>query len=279
MGDEPGGPPHLRAALVCSVALGLACAAGESPPGATARDGQWVWSVADSALFAAAGPAATPGVWVATIRPSPAGDSLQQSLALPPTVGGGAPIAAVIRFDAALHSWWGEQSDATTARLLDQRISALLALLDRSGVAVAEVQLDYDCPVRLLSRWSRVLHRLRRSSLAGREVWVTSLVAHQRDPRFGARLRGAADGQIVQLFDTGDRATDAQLAELERLVPRQRLPFRIGLGAFERRLPSGRTTDHTVWFGAVRRFRTWPGYRGLWVFPAGQPWRRRLGAA
>jgi len=261
-----------RALLPLLSVLLVSCRGGGAPAHATFRDGQWVWSAADSALLAASvrgGASLTAGVWVSTVRPAVPGDSLAQTLALPPSAAGLAPIAAV-----AFHAWWADHSDRVTADQLDRRLRTLLDLLSRSGATVTEVQLDYDCPVRLLPRWARVLHRLRHSSLEGREVWITSLLAHQRDPAFGRRLRGAVDGQILQLFDTGDRAAGARLDDLERRLVRQGLPFRVGLGAFERRLPGGGLTDHVAWFGAVRELRTWPGFRGLWVFPAGRPYQR-----
>jgi len=260
--------------MVLTLCLLAGCAGGEASPHASHRDGQWVWTAADSVL-AAGHPRITPGVWVATIRaPAPA-ESLTQRLALPPTAAAGRPIAAVVRVDPSVHAWWAGHTDGEAARQFDDRLRALMQLLDRSGARVLEVQLDYDCPVRLLPRWARVLHRLRGSALRGREVWITSLVVHQRSRRFGASVRGAVDGQIVQLFDTGDPSSGPALEELERLVPGQGLPFRIGLASYERRLPGG-TTEHTAWFGALGRFRALRGYRGLWIFPAGHAYDRLL---
>ncbi|NOT06665.1 MAG: DUF3142 domain-containing protein [Gemmatimonadales bacterium] len=269
---------RLAGAIVAIVIQLTACRLETPSIGASHRDGQWIWSAADSSLFAEreAGDSVLGGVWVATIRPGPTGDSLQQTLALPPSTGGAGPIAAVVRIDAATHPWWAGRSDADAARQFDRRLAALLRHVDATGIHVAEIQLDYDCPMRLLPRWASVLRHLRESALAGRELWITSLVAHQRDPDFGRRLRGVVAGQIVQLFDTGNRAGTEALSELETLTARQGLPFRIGLGAFERRLPDGRSTGHLLWFDAVGRFRSWQGFRGLWVFPAGQPYTRPL---
>jgi hypothetical protein len=85
------------------------------------------------------------------------------------------------------------------------------------------------------------------------------------------------DGQIIQLFDTGDRPSATALATLGRLASRQGIPFRIGLGAFERRHRDGSTTDQTGWFDAISTFRRWPGYHGLWIFPAGNRYQPLIG--
>jgi hypothetical protein len=260
-------------------ALALGCGPVANVP-EPRQDGQWVWSSADSVVLASQRTPRfnpMPGVWVATIWAPPGGDSLRQTLALPPTTGGLGPVAAVVRFEPSLHAWWAGRRDADVADEIDRRLKALMELLDRSGVPIAEIQLDYDCPVRRLANWARVLRHLHRSSLAGRSVWMTSLVAHQRDPDFGRRMRGAVDGQIVQLFDTGEEPSADRLAELARLVPRQALPFRIGLGAFNRKSRAGITTQQTDWFRSVAEFERWPGFQGLWVFPAGFEYRRLIG--
>jgi hypothetical protein len=50
------------------------------------------------------------------------------------------------------------------------------------------------------------------------------------------------------------------------------MPFRLGVGAFERQLANGRTTDHRAWFGATHVMIESPWYRGVWVFPGGTSW-------
>jgi hypothetical protein len=134
------------------------------------------------------------------------------------------------------------------------------------------VQLDYDCPERLLPRWAAVVRTLSRDALSGRTVWLTSLVAHVRHRNYGDLFRDNVAGHIVQVFDTGDRMSVPYARQLERLVTRHRMPFRLGLGAFERRLANGATTHHRAWFAAVRIVNGSPWFRGVWVFPGGSQW-------
>jgi hypothetical protein len=150
--------------------------------------------------------------------------------------------------------------------------SAVQVLRSRvSNVTVRVVQLDYDAPQRALAAWARSIRFMRSRSLAGDSVWVTSLIAHMREREYGSLFRNVVDGHVLQVFDTGEDATAVQIAEALRLTARAALPFRIGLGAFERQTRAG-PTNHRAWFAAVTQFAALRGYGGIWVFPAGQRW-------
>lgn len=237
------------------------------------RDGQWVWSPADTIPLRQAertGPVLA-GVWVATVE-ADSTDTLHGRLALSPTIARADSVAIVIRFESSLNAWWGRVDDQRAAAAIGERLAAVLAIVDRGRVVVAEVQLDYDCPNRLLSRYATVLTRLKGTVLATRRIWVTSLVTHVRDPEYLGRLDGVVEGHILQLFDTGDPATSTLRDELVARLDRSSVPFRIGVGAFERLTVDG-PTDHRRWFDALPAFRGLVGYRGRWVFPAGRTYR------
>jgi hypothetical protein len=68
----------------------------------------------------------------------------------------------------------------------------------------------------------------------------------------------------------------AYASQLERMTSRQRMPFRLGVAAFERRFPDGRTTNHKAWFAATRVMSSSEWYRGVWIFPAGASWTQLL---
>ena len=275
-----------------SAARVLACCAlaacGDPPPPAPAAGppltGQWIWGDADLARWRearTARPALRPGLWVSTVRWD--GAAFQQRLARNPAELAGAPAAVVVRFEESVHRAWAALPDSAVARAVDERLRRLLPLVARAGGRVAEVQLDYDCPVRRLPRWAAVVRALTDpgGALAGREVWVTSLVAHVARPEYGPLFRAAVRGHIVQLFDTGDEPSAAAADRLAAALARARLPFRVGLGAFERvRRPGGTaadgTTDHRGWFAALPALAAVPGYQGVWIFPGGQPWRAYL---
>ena len=274
----------MRPALASAAVLALlSCGAPNGPNApnisvtrAERADGQWVWSAADAARFAEARraePALVPGVWVATVAFD--GDSVTQRLALSPAVARGAPVAAVVRFDDAFHRAWDAMDDRALAAALGARLGGLLAVLDASGARVTEVQLDYDCPERRLARWAAVVRALGRGSLAGRPLWITSLPAHVRHADYGTLFRGAVAGHVVQVFDTGDRFDGAALGTLAESLDARALPFRLGVGAFERATRRGPTvarTSHRAWFAAAPRLARSRWYRGTWVFPAGERW-------
>lgn len=276
------GPPCLaRLVLVATAACALAGCAARPEPGPI-RDGQWIWSPADQRVFLAARqvyPDLRPGLWVSTIRFDAGTGRLLQRLALPPTLVSGTPLSAVVRLDESTHLAWSRLDDATIERSLTAHVADLLEHLARSGARVAEVQLDYDCPTRQLARWAAVVRALKAGPLRGQEVWITSLLAHLRQPEYGDLFRGVVAGHILQVFDTGHEATPALVSEAIRLLDRQRLPFRLGVGAFERVLDAAATTDHRAWFAVAGMLSRLPGYRGLWVFPAGRQWTYLRGLA
>jgi hypothetical protein len=264
------------------LALGLsavACAdAGVARQTGHSEVGQWIWSARDSALFADASrtiDSIVPTVWIGSIGASRNRSSLVR-LALSPRIAGTGRVATVIRFDDDFTRLWSNQSDSAVAASVSSAVKAILSVAMSAGVTITEVQLDYDCPERLLPRWANVVRVLSRDALSGRTVWLTSLVAHVRHPDYGDLFRGNVAGHIVQVFDTGDRMSVANARQLERMVSRHRLPFRLGVGAFERQLANGTTTDHRAWFTAARVMAGSEWFRGVWVFPGGSPWASML---
>lgn len=271
------------ARVLAVVGLGVACA---SPPaGRTLPVGQWVWSQADAPLVSAlrtTRPGAVAGVHVATVRWDPGAGALAVDLSLSPAVVEG-PVALVIRLDDSVHRAW--DADPALGDDLDAAIGRVVSMARRAAPGWVEVQLDYDVPVRRLAEWARVLARLRRAelegagpgALAGERLWVTSLVAHVREPSYGATMRGVVDGHVLQVFDTGAGPADA--AEVARLAALAGLPYRLGVGAFERTGVSGApATSHRAWFDAADVACAAPLCEALWVFPAGRGYVEALGA-
>jgi hypothetical protein len=218
-----------------------------------------------------------PTVWIGTITASRNG-MVESRLALSPRVAGRPAAAVVIRFDDAFTSAWTARADSAVAEDVGRALGRIVAAATSAGVRITEVQLDYDCPDRLLARWSIVVDRLTRDVLAGQVVWLTSLVTHVRHRDYGDLFRAHVAGHILQVFDTGDRMSLSYARQIERLAERQRMPFRLGIGSFERRLPNGRMTDHRAWFGAEGVMRQSQWYRGVWVFPGGRAWTQLLDA-
>lgn len=265
-----------------TVAFGaLLLLASCTQPDATRRSGQWIWTAADATVLErarAARPEFVAGVWVASITYDTLAKAPTLRLALPPRTAGRDSVAVVVRFEQSFDAAWRSGDDARLTAQLDARFAALRRMLDAQPVIVQEMQLDYDVPVRLLPRWSAVLRTLVHGPLADREIWVTSLVAHLRDARFGRLLRGVVAGHMLQVFDTGEPADPRRMREVVRLLDRTDLPFRLGVGAFERQLGPGRRTLHRAWFRLIPELQQHRRWRGVWIFPAGMPWTSLLGA-
>ncbi|MFN8644014.1 MAG: hypothetical protein U0802_21035 [Candidatus Binatia bacterium] len=251
-------------------------------PGAAAgerRSGQWVWCAADRDSFAAAlrqRADLLPAVWVGTIGWRDGAIALR--LAHPPTFAASPNgVALVVRFDDSVDALWRGGEPARAADQLAAKLAWLLAESARLGVQPAEIQLDYDCPVRVLADWAALVRRLVAGPLAGREVWLTSLPAHLAEPRYGDWFRPLVAGHILQLFDNGAGFGPAQAEQTATRLAAAQLPFRLGLGAFERRRRSADAaslplTAHGAWRAALPRLTSTPWFRGVWVFPAGMRW-------
>jgi hypothetical protein len=237
------------------------------------RIGQWIWSRVDERIFKESReslPDLVPSLWVSTIEASDG--ALVQKLALTPALGKSIrSMGIVVRIDDNVHALWKTLPAEKIGTDIDGRLHRLMELLAAAHVHVDEVQLDYDCPVSRLTEWAEVLRLITARSLRGKAVWITSLPSHLDDPAYGARFRGATAGHILQLFDTGVSCNQDTLNRLSDRLRKQAMPFRIGLGAFERRR-SGRLTDHELWFSAVPSFAALPGYQGVWIFPGGKKW-------
>lgn len=235
--------------------------------------GQWIWSRSDERVFLEARealPDLVPGIWVATITASHG--AISQRLGCSPVIGKPIPpVAIVVRIDDSLHHLWTTRAADQIAVDIDARLHKLMRLLAAAEVRIGEVQLDYDCPEKRLRAWARVVRIVSLGSLQGRPVWITSLPVHLKNPNYSMWFRGAVKGHILQLFDTEVSCNEETLRRLSGQLSRQGVPFRIGLGAFERR-GFGKRTDHQSWFSALPSFAAIPGYRGVWIFPGGKKW-------
>jgi hypothetical protein len=251
----------------------VACASEAPRSLAAPAIGQWIWTRADLSRYAESAPLAPglqAGVYIGSIHCDSTTGTLLANAGLSPAAAGTAAFASVIRFEAGLDNCRSAHDTAMTFNVsLD---SVVHVLRSRGGsVPVREVQLDYDAPQRALGAWAASVKFLGTHALATDSVWVTSLIAHLREPDYGDMFRGVVRGHVLQVFDTGEAAGAAQVDEAIRLAARARMPFRVGLGAFERDTRNGRT-DHRAWFATVPRFAAVNGYRGIWIFPAGLRW-------
>lgn len=223
--------------------------------------GQWVWTRTDAELLSEQ---TTAGIFVGTVEAS---RGLRWRRGLSPSL----PLvsserAAVIRFDDSLHGHWDEPNFEAD---LTRQLEGIVGELDH----VEEVQLDYDAPSRRIPRWGALVRRWSKGPLAGHAVWVTSIPAHLTDPwAYRRAFEGAVHGHILQVFDTGLSCTPEHVERLSRQAATAALPYRVGVGAFER----GEHTDHGCWFRQWRHLGHDPAFDGLWVFPAGHAYRHLI---
>lgn len=262
--------PRLLGILLGTIFWALSAPGAE---GAPAAYGQWIWSPQDARIFDETSeriPGLIPSPWLATFGYSDG--RIAMKLALSPGLAPRGPIAAVLRFDESFHRAWEGMTAAELAAQLEAKLAELSLRIAGAGGEVREWQLDYDCPRRRLPDWSETLKRLAAGALKDRPLWITSLVSHLADPEFGRRLQGTVAGHILQVFDTGESPERHPPDLLSARLTAQNLPFRLGLGAFERSGPVRPVTEHRAWFAALPAFSNNPWYRGLWVFPGGRRW-------
>ncbi|MCC7054896.1 MAG: hypothetical protein IT355_16610 [Gemmatimonadaceae bacterium] len=263
---------HLMSSLPVLAAL-AGCRATPGAPAAAPQLGQWIWTRGDVDRFAeSAGvrPGLEAGIYIGSVGCDARTMRLVPRAGLAATATHTADVTVVIRFEDGLDQC---RTPADGAHRFDLALdSAVQVLRARAGGAtVRAVQLDHDVPQRALAAWARSVSYLHAHALAADDVWVTSLIAHLREPTYGDLFRDVVAGHVLQVFDTGEPATARQVDEAVALAQRARMPFRLGLGAFERRTRRG-LTDHRAWFATVPQFAALEGYRGVWVFPAGQRW-------
>lgn len=267
----------VRRSPLLAIAVVTAVACTRAPAPATVRApsavGQWVWTRTDLARFtesAAARPGLEAAVFVGSIACDRSTHRLSAHARLALSDIADAHATPVIRFEDGLDAC--RIVGDTAQRFRASLDSAVRILRARGGASAARtVQLDYDVPTRALRAWAASVRDLRAGALRGDTVWVTSIVAQLREPDYGDLFRDVADGHVLQVFDTGEDASAERVAEAVRLATRARMPFRLGLGAFERETVRG-VTAHRAWFAEVPRFAVVEGFRGVWVFPAGRRW-------
>ncbi|MFC5488538.1 DUF3142 domain-containing protein [Dokdonella soli] len=145
------------------------------------------------------------------------------------------PIVAVVRYDGA-----GTPPDVT----------ALMPFLDRlfahwrsAGVAIAGVEIDYDCASARLADYAARLHDVRARLPSDVRLSITALPAWLGAPALDGVL-DASDEAVLQVHAVEDPARglfDAQRAErwIRSFAPHARQGFRVALPAYGSRVRFG----------------------------------------
>lgn len=235
--------------------------------------GQWIWCEKDKMIYEEVisdMPSLLPGIWVSTMGFS--NGQVTQQVALPPYyLGENRRIALVVRFDDQFNKIWAGYDLEIVIKQLNKKLDWLINNTGLEQGKIAEIQLDYDCPVRKLYQWSKIVKGLTISgALKNQNVWLTSLPSHMKEKNYGDWFRDIVKGHILQVFDTGFPVAKASI--LSEYTKKQEMNFRIGIGVFERKLKSGQT-EHHVWFNHIGLFSADPHFKGVWIFPGGIPYR------
>ena len=249
-----------------------------TPFAAASPLGQWIWTRHDWAPFEKARvgrPDLVAAMHIATLSWDAAKQDFKVDLALSPTWHQASGKNVVVRIDDKLHFGWRSSETAVIARALDRKIRRLKSFMTSSGTDVAW-QLDYDAPVAALEKWAEALAFLHGPSgaLYKHNLWITTLVSHILDHSFEPSMRGIIQGHILQIFDTGDDLSKAQLQAVETRLSVSRIPFAMGIAAFRRvnNHANEPTNDFDTQMEWVTKLSHQTNFRGTWVFPAGQNW-------
>ena len=120
----------------------------------------------------------------------------------------------------------------------DSSIAALISALSTTGMQVPELQIDYDCPDRLLAAYANALGRIRNS---GRSIGATALAGWTHNAAWPA-LQSSVDDLVPMFYDLeadppaqplpllDEAKLKGELAEWDRC----KIPWRAGLPSFAR---------------------------------------------
>jgi hypothetical protein len=159
-------------------------------------------------------------------------------VALDPAFGAsGRPVGVALR----IHTFPGRFTDSPEAvRLVAGLASRLAAEARQQGLALAEIQLDYDCPESRLEDYPALIGAVR-EAVRPVPVTVTALPSWLRQERAFERVIAAADGYVLQVHfldpiaGPGDPLVLCDPAAARRAVERAarfRRPFRVALPTY-----------------------------------------------
>ncbi|MBX7149131.1 DUF3142 domain-containing protein [bacterium] len=231
--------------------------------------GQWIWTLKDRDIYVESQkkvPHLIPTIWAGTLFYK--NGKITPQLSLSPSIVSTSQTV-VIRLDNSLHGAFKNFSQDELNHKLADALSFILNHLH----TISEIQLDYDCPIALLKKWSDLLSFLKEDLLKKKTLWITSLASHIKEPQYGELFKNKVAGHILQLFDTGE---DVDAQNVLDWAEKAHIPYRIGLGAFERIEPHNKKTMHSFWFSKIHFFKTSPLFCGVWVFPSAHPWTQLL---
>ena len=130
--------------------------------------------------------------------------------------------------------------DGLEIACLEETLRELARCAEQDGLAVAEYQIDFDCPQRSLAGYSRWLERLRAAVPSGSALTITALPSWLNDPDWPA-LAHATDGFVLQVHAVTAGNPDSPPARLcdpekaltwAKMADRAGVPLRVALPTY-----------------------------------------------
>jgi hypothetical protein len=226
----------VRAALLLLILPVAGCRTQPPTPPSGFRTAIWQWH----APFAGV-PADLPvdDVYVRAATLSFDGERLVPTLPQRFERGERRPVSLVLNFDAGAARHFGELPEDQVATVAAEAFLAARRAAERQGTQVRGLQLDLDCPARLLPKYARVC-RVIRSKVPKATLSVTGLVSWIGDDRL-RDLVAAVDefvpqfyeGRLPQRFEADVPVSDHRdYASVMETLARLGKPYRIGVAAY-----------------------------------------------
>ena len=153
----------------------------------------------------------------------------------------GLQLHLVFNFEASMVQGFAQMSVETLADSVATQIERERKRAEQAGLAVVGIELDFDCPTRLLPRYADLLHRLRPSlASAHRLLSITALPTWYGSDAV-EKVQAETDFTVPQYYEPQVPKTLAEFATVSRLslverglaqAGRRGYPFYAGLPAY-----------------------------------------------
>jgi hypothetical protein len=153
----------------------------------------------------------------------------------------GLDVHLVFNFDYTLVDTFEQMPLEGLARSVQAQILAERARAERAGIPVVGIELDFDCPTRLLPRYADLLHRLRPALRSARSALSITALPTWFGSGAVEQVQAETDFTVPQYYEPQipktltDFATVSRLSLLERGLAqagRRGAPFYAGLPAY-----------------------------------------------
>lgn len=254
-----GQPDHLLSLAVLTIVV-VGCRPAASPKKLEVRNGAYFWHSPYSAVDL---PLDDIYVRVATL--SYDGDRLSGILPIRFDAANKSSLTLVMNFDAGAVRHLEEVDLEETAEVIGRSYLQAEKTAQNQGALVRGLQLDIDCPTRLLPRYGELLEAVRRQ-IPGRELSITGLTSWIGDRRLSSALKPLDywvpqfyEGRLPRAFEQDVAVTeDDEIKRKRRMLAELGTPFRLAIASYGQALlfdASGKPEGVFRSFGLEEAFR------------------------